>query len=205
MTVSRTIRLLMAIAATALLAVALLAAPVSADDETGVIAGFTFSPATYQISVGDTITVTNNDGVPHTFTADDGSFDASVPPDASASVTFEKEGSIPFHCEIHPSMTGRIVVSGTPAELKKAIGGDVIAMESADPEASAGKVRAKFGGEPAVVDGTVRLERAEGHRFIPQLAEAFPGLIRSITLGKPTLEDVFIHETGHKFWREGDA
>lgn len=97
---------------------------------------------------------------------------------------------------------GRIVKSGTPAELKAAIGGDVISMESSEPEELCAKVRERFGGDAAVVDGTVRIEKSEGHRFIPRLAEAFPGLIRSITLGKPTLEDVFIHETGHKFWRE---
>ena len=40
---------------------------------------------------------------------------------------------------------------------------------------------------------SLRLERDRGHEFIPQLVEAFPGLIRSISLGKPTLEDVFVH------------
>ena len=36
-------------------------------------------------------------------------------------------------------------------------------------------------------------------KFIPQLVEAFVGKIRSVSLGKPTLEDVFIHVTGHGF------
>ncbi len=97
---------------------------------------------------------------------------------------------------------GRIVKAGSPAELKAAIGGDVISMESSEPEELCAKVRERFGGGAAVVDGTVRIEKPEGHRFIPQLVEAFPGLIRSITLGKPSLDDVFIRETGHKFWRE---
>jgi ABC-2 type transport system ATP-binding protein len=35
--------------------------------------------------------------------------------------------------------------------------------------------------------------------------EAFPDRIESITLGKPTLEDVFIHTTGHQFWTDGSA
>ena len=38
----------------------------------------------------------------------------------------------------------------------------------------------------------------------PQLVEAFPDRTESITLGKPTLEDVFIHFTGHRFWNEAD-
>ena len=51
-----------------------------------------------------------------------------------------------------------------------------------------------------VVDGSVRLELPDGHQWIPRLVEAFPDRIESITLGKPTLEDVFIHFTGHRFW-----
>ena len=53
-----------------------------------------------------------------------------------------------------------------------------------------------------VVDGSVRLEQANGHQWIARLVEAFPDRIESITLGKPTLEDVFIHFTGHRFWNE---
>ena len=35
-----------------------------------------------------------------------------------------------------------------------------------------------------------------------ELAEAFPGEIQSISVSKPTMEDVFIHRTGHRFWTE---
>ena len=48
----------------------------------------------------------------------------------------------------------------------------------------------------------VRIERKEGHRFVPDLVEAFPGEIQAISVSKPALEDVFIHRTGHKFWSE---
>ena len=44
------------------------------------------------------------------------------------------------------------------------------------------------------------MNRNKGHEFIPQLVSAFPNQIRSVTLGKPTLEDVFIQHTGHRFW-----
>ena len=49
---------------------------------------------------------------------------------------------------------------------------------------------------------TVRIEKDRGHEFVPQLVQSFPQEIRSIMLGKPTLEDVFVHRTGHKFWAE---
>ncbi len=55
---------------------------------------------------------------------------------------------------------------------------------------------------PMIVDGSVRLELPAGHQWIPRLVEAFPDSIESITLGKPTLEDVFIHVTGHRFWND---
>ena len=51
-------------------------------------------------------------------------------------------------------------------------------------------------------DGRVRIEREAGHRFITDVVEAFPGEIDSVTVSKPTLEDVFIRRTGHRFWNE---
>lgn len=95
---------------------------------------------------------------------------------------------------------GRLVVEGTPTALKETIGGDVLAMTSPGPQALCENIRQKFGGDPAVVGDTVRLERNEGHKFVTALIEAFPGQIQSITVSKPTLEDVFVHHTGHGFW-----
>ena len=51
-----------------------------------------------------------------------------------------------------------------------------------------------------MIDGKVRLEREHGHRFVTDVVEAFPGEIDSISVSKPTLEDVFIDRTGHRFW-----
>jgi ABC-2 type transport system ATP-binding protein len=68
-----------------------------------------------------------------------------------------------------------------------------------DPDALAAALRERFGVAPERIDSVLRIERERGHEFIPQLVEAFPGRIRSVSLGKPTLEDVFIHVTGHGF------
>jgi len=94
---------------------------------------------------------------------------------------------------------GRVVAAGAPSELEGEIRGDVIALEADDPAALAAELEKRFGSPAAVVDGTVRLEREDGAALVPRLAEAFPGLIRSITVGKPTLEDVFVHHTGRPF------
>jgi len=103
---------------------------------------------------------------------------------------------------------GKLVALGTPAELKQEIGGDVIWLEAArDAEALALRIGSRFGVEATVIgenpqDARIRIETEHGHRFIAELAEAFPGEIQSISVSKPTLEDVFIHRTGHRFWTE---
>jgi ABC-2 type transport system ATP-binding protein len=97
---------------------------------------------------------------------------------------------------------GTLVGLGTPADLKRQIGGDVITLETPDPDALAKEIEGKFGGSVQIVDTFLRIERERGHEFIPELVRAFPNQITSITLGKPTLEDVFIKQTGHRFWYE---
>lgn len=97
---------------------------------------------------------------------------------------------------------GRIVALGTPVQLKARIGGDVVRIQTTEPQRLAQAIKEKFKLEPLLIDGSLRIEIPEGHRFIPQVVEMGPGLVSSITLGKPTLEDVFVHETGHKFWTE---
>jgi ABC-2 type transport system ATP-binding protein len=98
---------------------------------------------------------------------------------------------------------GNLVALGTPAELKSEIGGDVILLDAAhDAGLLAEHIRARFDVEAAVLGNQVRIEREGGHRFVPDVVEAFPGEIQAISVSKPALEDVFIHRTGHKFWSE---
>ena len=100
---------------------------------------------------------------------------------------------------------GKVVALGTPAELKHEIGGDVILLEANDAGSLAERIRARFAVEAAVLAGKVRIERENGHRFITDVVEAFPGEIQSVSVSKPTLEDVFIHRTGHRFWTEANG
>jgi ABC-2 type transport system ATP-binding protein len=91
---------------------------------------------------------------------------------------------------------GSIVAQGSPAELCARIGGDIVELTAADPEALAAKIHARFGVVAVVVEKEVRVEMRNGHRFITEVVEAFPGEIDSVGLHKPTLEDVFVRETG---------
>jgi ABC-2 type transport system ATP-binding protein len=98
---------------------------------------------------------------------------------------------------------GKVVALGTPDELKHEIGGDVILLEAKALDSLAKRIRARFHLDAQVLHGQVRIERENGHRFIADVVEAFPGEIEAISVSKPTLEDVFIHRTGHHFWTEG--
>ena len=95
---------------------------------------------------------------------------------------------------------GRLVSEGTPAELKARIGGDVVVLQTSDPADLSVKITERFGVTPASGDGALRVEIANGHRFITEVVEAFPGSIESVGLHKPTLEDVFLRETGAALW-----
>lgn len=72
------------------------------------IQNFAFSPATVTIAKGGTVTWTNKDSTTHTVTFADGSSDLAG--GATFSKTFNDAGTFDYHCSIHPSMTGKVVV-----------------------------------------------------------------------------------------------
>lgn len=100
--------------------------------------------------------------------------------------------------------SGQIVGLGTPAELRSEIGGDVIMLETADPASLANGIQERFRSSATVLDGKIRMEIRDGLKFVTALAEAFPGTIQSVSISKPTLDDVFISRTGHRFWAENE-
>ena len=110
------------------------------------------------------------------------------------------------HCDRLAILSeGKLVALGSPFELKSAIGGDVVLFETENDEAAAGlatRMAARFAAQPVVLGRTVRLERHDGHRFVTSVVEAFPGEINAVSVAKPSLEDVFIQRTGHRFWAE---
>jgi ABC-2 type transport system ATP-binding protein len=100
---------------------------------------------------------------------------------------------------------GKLVALGTPTELKAQIGGDMVQFETRNPDVAselASGIAQQFAVVPTVVGNSVRIEREQGHRFLTEVVEAFPGLVQSVSVAKPSLEDVFIQRTGHRFWME---
>ena len=76
------------------------------------VADFVFSPPTLTVKAGTAVDIKNTQGVAHTFTADDGSFDLELDPNGGGTHTFATAGSFPYHCTIHTSMKGTVVVEG---------------------------------------------------------------------------------------------
>jgi plastocyanin len=78
------------------------------------IEDFSYRPGTIVVPVGTIVEWKNRDGVPHTVTSDEaGLFDSGVlQPDARFERRFDEAGVYPYHCSLHPSMTGTVIVSG---------------------------------------------------------------------------------------------
>jgi plastocyanin len=76
-----------------------------------VMKGFAFSPASITVKVGESVTWTNQDSATHTVTADNGEFkSADIAAGATYTFKFDKAGTYPYHCSIHSSMKGTVVV-----------------------------------------------------------------------------------------------
>ena len=75
------------------------------------IDNFSFSPATLQIKAGTKVTWTNADDIPHTVVSDDKIFKSkALDTDDKFSFTFDKPGTYPYFCSLHPKMTAKVVV-----------------------------------------------------------------------------------------------
>ena len=97
---------------------------------------------------------------------------------------------------------GKLVALGTPEELTKAIGGDVVSLgasKETGADVLAQLISEKIGIPAAVVEGEVRIESLTAYALAAQLAGVFPSEIISLRIARPTLEDVFIARTGRLF------
>lgn len=92
---------------------------------------------------------------------------------------------------------GVVVACGTPQELKARVAGDVLTLEADDLQGLALEVKDALGLDGKIVGASLVLEHAEGHALIPRLVEALPkARLRSVSMRRPTLADVFVNLTG---------
>jgi len=103
---------------------------------------------------------------------------------------------------------GKIVVEGTPAQLKAGLSGDAVHVElNDDTVEEAQRVLAAVGARPEqVVDGRTIVSRVEnGGRALPGIMSALEAAgieVASVSLSRPSLDDVYLHFTGRDFGSE---
>jgi ABC-2 type transport system ATP-binding protein len=96
---------------------------------------------------------------------------------------------------------GKLIASGTPAELRQGVGAERVAIETDDDERAIIELRTRFGVAPQRSERGLEFAVEGGEHFLPKLV-GFPVEIRSLVLRKPTLEDAFIALTGHSIRRD---
>ena|ERR1700753_3211885 len=99
-----------ALLSAAALTLALGIAPVRAEDHQVKIDNFTFNPAEVTVKVGDTVTWTNGDDIPHTVVSAGKFRSKTMDTENSFTFTFTAAGDYKYFCSLHPHMTGMIKV-----------------------------------------------------------------------------------------------
>src|SRR2546430_9047015 len=91
---------------------------------------------------------------------------------------------------------GKIVALGTPDELKAMVGGDVVTITSTAPGAAAKEIEDMLGVTPIRDDGSLRMEVPDAKVFVPRLVRELSAPVDTVTLRRPSLDDVFLKLTG---------
>ncbi len=99
---------------------------------------------------------------------------------------------------------GRIVALGTPDELKARVGGDVVTITSSQPDEALHEIEEKLGVTPSRDNGALRMEVPDGKKFVPRLVRELTVPVDTVTLRRPSLDDVFLKLTGRAI-REEEA
>jgi ABC-2 type transport system ATP-binding protein len=95
---------------------------------------------------------------------------------------------------------GQSVALGSPTVLRQASGGDTITIECIDPNSVANSLRRQFAWEPKIVGSQVRISIDSATKEVAGISELLGEAMRSITIARPSLEDVFIEKTGDRLY-----
>ncbi|MFD9943443.1 ATP-binding cassette domain-containing protein [Nonomuraea sp. NPDC059023] len=91
---------------------------------------------------------------------------------------------------------GEIVVVDSPEALKASVGKDRVQIHTGDDEGAITALRERFGLEATVHEGAVTFAVASGEEFVPRLFAELGQPIRSVSVSRPSLDDVFMSYTG---------
>ncbi len=95
--------------------------------------------------------------------------------------------------------SGRLVTVGAPDELKDIITGNVVLIETTNGDTLSQAIAERFEVSHTLIGNHIHIECKQGHEFVKEVAAAFPNDIRSVRVGKASLEDVFTKLTGNPF------
>ncbi len=98
---------------------------------------------------------------------------------------------------------GLIVALGTPNELKSKVGGDVVTVTTGDSAAAAKEIAERYSITPLADNGSLRVEVPDGAVFLPRLVRELSIPVTTVSLARPSLDDVFLKLTGHAIRSEG--
>jgi ABC-2 type transport system ATP-binding protein len=91
---------------------------------------------------------------------------------------------------------GKIVAIDTPEALKASVGKDRVQIQTADDAAAIGELADAFGIEAAIHEGAVTFSVTSGEQFVPQLFARLTVPVRTVSVSRPSLDDVFMSYTG---------
>jgi ABC-2 type transport system ATP-binding protein len=91
---------------------------------------------------------------------------------------------------------GKIIALDTPQALKASIGKDRVQIHTADDTVAIAALDTQFGLAATISEGVVTFGVEDGEQFIPKLFSDFPVAIRSVSVARPSLDDVFMSYTG---------
>lgn len=97
---------------------------------------------------------------------------------------------------------GKIIALDTPDALKRMVGGDIVTLKTENAEAAVAEIREKYNIEVQRDSEGIFFEVQKGEEFIPMLANNFRSGLQSISVRRPTLDDVFMKLTGHEIREE---
>ena len=101
------------------------------------------------------------------------------------------------YCDLIAIMdAGRIIVTDTPEALKASVGKDRVSLETPDDAAAIAALQERFGIEATLAEGRVTFAVASGEQFVPRLFAELGQPIQSVSVARPSLDDVFMSYTG---------
>ena len=99
---------------------------------------------------------------------------------------------------------GRIVALDTPGALKAGVGKDRVRLRTSDDAAAIAALRDRFDLEATMSEDEIVVYVAGGEAFVPRLFAQLPVTISTVSVARPTLDDVFMNYTGRTI-RDAEA